>query len=455
MRYHGNYCGPNWSAGKHQGSVVSDVPAVDDFDDTCRLHDASYANHDDLLLADLHFAHQNFGKGIKRTAAAVAVGGQAAFRALDKFIPRISQIEKKMSLRGSKSTVVTKSVVPASSKKSRSVIEQVNVPATMGTVLRGGMSTTTKKSKDTISMDVQVCIGKPTGTTQSVIPELVAVQYLSPVALGNDEVQNMTRVYQYFRITQAQLHFRAIQATSVGGEVIVVADADPNYRPINTTGGTSFYQRALATKHSLLTPIWMSESMDLPVDAGWKLCDNSNSTTLEEFVSGVAYIYGDGNSAAATTGYFLVSMHIEFSGLRFNARNLISGSYLGLGVRLSLQTLAPVTNADVILVGTGFSTGDIYAVQVSATGATIGAGTTTTAWSVTSGAGTINFTIGGSSVLYGRASSSTQIALFITYDACTGGDSSDKLTHNLTSASISTFPACVVTQLRNSTQPTL
>lgn len=37
--YHGNYCGPNYSAGKFQTSVAnSDVPAVDAFDETCKRH---------------------------------------------------------------------------------------------------------------------------------------------------------------------------------------------------------------------------------------------------------------------------------------------------------------------------------------------------------------------------------------------------------------------------------
>ena len=101
MKYHGNYCGPNWSAGKHQGSVVSDVPAVDEFDETCKRHDAAYATNADLLSADINFALENFGKGVKRTIAAAAVGGQAAVRAIDKFIPKIYQSEK-MTLRGSK-----------------------------------------------------------------------------------------------------------------------------------------------------------------------------------------------------------------------------------------------------------------------------------------------------------------------------------------------------------------
>jgi len=461
MKYHGNYCGPGWSAGEYQNSVVSDVPAVDEFDDTCRDHDAAYATHGDLLHADLLFAHRNFGKGFKRSAAAVAVGGQAAIRAIDKYIPNIYQTKektsnKRMSFRGSKIQVARNGTVPAVNGRKKSLapdLKQVSAPAIFGTVLRGSTATSVKKDKDSISMEVQVCIGRPQAAVQSTVPEMIGLQYLSPVCMGNDEVQNMTRVYQHFRITRAALHFRAFQGTSQGGEVIVVADSDPNYRPINTGVQTTFYQRALSTKHSLLTPLWMSESMDLPVDSAWKVCDNSNSTTIEEFQSGVVYIYTDGSTSIP--GFFIINVSIEFSGLRFNSRNLISGSYQGLGTRQTLSNSAPVLNADVTLVGTGFTIGDIYALQVSSTSATFGTGNASTAWQISSGTGNIPYVIGGSNIVYARASSATQITLFVTYDSAVGGDTSDKLTYALAGAVGSTFPVCVLTQLRNSTQPTL
>jgi len=79
MRIHGNYCGPNWSAGREQSSVESSVPAVDDFDSTCKEHDAAYAIRKNMTQADNNFFHQNFGKGLVRTGAAIAVGAFGRF----------------------------------------------------------------------------------------------------------------------------------------------------------------------------------------------------------------------------------------------------------------------------------------------------------------------------------------------------------------------------------------
>ena len=79
--FHGNYCGPNYSAGKFQPSVAdSPVPAVDAFDETCKRHDAAYARGEDLRQADLRFFRENIGRSRKRTLAAMAVGLQGLLR---------------------------------------------------------------------------------------------------------------------------------------------------------------------------------------------------------------------------------------------------------------------------------------------------------------------------------------------------------------------------------------
>lgn len=461
MRYHGNYCGPNWSAGKEQSSIVSDVLPVDDFDQTCKQHDAAYATHNDLLAADLLFARQNFGKGGKRSAAAALVGGQAAFRAIDKFIPSFYQTKTNMSLRGAHKQQVTSHPKPGVSQKTHAPEafhgKPVEAAAAYGTVLRGNMSSTSKLGSDSIRMNVQVCIGRPAGPLFNTRPELIATQYLAPISLGNDEVQNMCRVYQHYRITQARLLFRAFQGTAASGEVIVVADSDPNYRPVNTGVSSNFYQRALSTKHSLMTPVWCSESMDLPVDSRWKVCDNANSSTLEEFQSGVVYIYADGNTNSP--GFFVVKMTIEFEGLRFNARNLISGSFLGMGTRVTILTSTTTVNAEatMTLVSAPATPGDLYSVQINTAGALFPAGVNESNYlllSTGSGSSTA-YVMNGSTLVYGRATSAGSIVLYTTYDAAIGSDNSDKLLFGQATSTQTNFPATIITQLRNSAQPSL
>lgn len=451
MRYHGNYCGPNWSGGQHQASVGSNVPPIDDFDNTCKVHDAIYAAGGDLDLADRTFVADNLAHlDPQRWLAAAAVGGQVLLRSVERLTTFHIPSTMKTHLRGASTPTPT-----VASQSARSPhLTQVSAPAALGSQIRGSGARTRNKTGNSVSLDVSVCIGRPLQATQTVVPEMLAVQYLMPVCLGNDEVQNMTRVYQNFRITRATIHFRPFQGTAAGGEVILVSNEDPNYRPVNTSGNASFYQRALTSKHSVLTPIWCPASMELAVDKRWKVCDNSNSTTLEEFCSGVVYAYSDGT--ALTVGYLLVDLSIEFEGLRFNSRNLLSGSFQGMGTRQTTTVPSLVSGSEVIMTGAGFTPGDLYAIQVSTSSMSLSVGlTASNMWAISSGTSTIPFTLTGSTLLYMRASTATAGLLYTTYDSAVGDDNSDKLLAATTNVSPSTFPTTLITQLRNSTQPGL
>ncbi|KAL3653322.1 hypothetical protein CASFOL_003003 [Castilleja foliolosa] len=54
---YGHYCGPNWSSGKDNGSLVWDKRPIDWLDFCCYCHDIGYDSHDqaELLKADLAF----------------------------------------------------------------------------------------------------------------------------------------------------------------------------------------------------------------------------------------------------------------------------------------------------------------------------------------------------------------------------------------------------------------
>lgn len=54
---YGHYCGPNWSSGKDNGSLLWDKRPIDWLDYCCYCHDIGYDTHDQakLLKADLEF----------------------------------------------------------------------------------------------------------------------------------------------------------------------------------------------------------------------------------------------------------------------------------------------------------------------------------------------------------------------------------------------------------------
>lgn len=70
IRGHGNWCGPNYSGGEFQGSVINNVVAIDGLDSQCKVHDGEYAtNGTNLAKADMKFA-----------IGSILEGGKAAIR---------------------------------------------------------------------------------------------------------------------------------------------------------------------------------------------------------------------------------------------------------------------------------------------------------------------------------------------------------------------------------------
>lgn len=97
MKIHGNYVGPNWSAGKHQPSVAfSDVEPIDEFDRSAQLHDRAYALGMDRKEADYKFFKENWGRGFTRSLSGLAVGAQGWLRSSKKnkkvrFMPAVKR----------------------------------------------------------------------------------------------------------------------------------------------------------------------------------------------------------------------------------------------------------------------------------------------------------------------------------------------------------------------------
>ena len=117
MYYHGNFCGPNYSAGKRQGSVrYGRVPAVDQLDWACKFHDDAYSKNRYLKRADQLFWRATKKGGVKAKLAGFAVGLQGLFR--KKETSSFKKIQKRIKLMPSRSRSRTRR--PHTPRRSRS-----------------------------------------------------------------------------------------------------------------------------------------------------------------------------------------------------------------------------------------------------------------------------------------------------------------------------------------------
>lgn len=244
MKYHGNYCGPGWSGGKAQDSVISSVPATDEFDESCKEHDKQYylkrvGLDVSLKEADKKFARINLASGNpKRMLAGALVGAQALLRSDDKtpIIKRrkrrnmVSQMEKymksdfyKMSHPTSKKSPAMRAAPKPSIPKKRGVQDtKVALPASY--TLNANLG----KPKITNGKDVTVLTHRGlmmtlTGSTTYG----VTTKHVNP---GKADVfpwaARLARSYDKYRFRRLKFIYRPVCATTQVGVVMLSFDYD-------------------------------------------------------------------------------------------------------------------------------------------------------------------------------------------------------------------------------------
>lgn len=259
MRYHGNYCGPNWSAGKHQPSVIdSNVPAVDEFDQTCLEHDAEYANFNDpnyeeevdLDEADQRFYQQNYGKSIKRTLAAVAVnmarrGGRkkpskkriakTVKKEVKKMVPRVRRMAKPRSL-----------MAPALAR-GRSQKRKRN------------LSFKSHKRGDQVILTGRDFYGAVTVTnTQKAGDTIVGGIDLNPQSFTNSRLAVFGKLYEKFQILNFTVEYKASCASTTNGSLVHYFHPDYYDSP---SGGAAAITIATSTNNYKEMQVWQNSSV--------------------------------------------------------------------------------------------------------------------------------------------------------------------------------------------------
>jgi len=309
MKYHGNYCGPNWSAGLHQPSVLSDVPSIDEFDETCRIHDAAYASGSDLLSADVAFTRANFGKGAKRTAAAAAVGVQAAVRAIDKFIPKIYPNKTKMTkngaLRGAKAQMSKKAPKNQSTPKQSTLS---TVPAAYGYTLRMQAPSIVRRG------NMAVITGSDYGGTVQVSNsnnyQPAASVFINPAYFQNAMLAAQARSFEKFRLKRGAVTYIPSVPTSTQGQIVMLSTSTVK-EPFLASGTTTFLGRALSQYNAVASPIWKEATIELAPSQEWSVVDALIDADLDDCIAEEVQVYGTCDSTL-DAGVLVFHYEIEF-----------------------------------------------------------------------------------------------------------------------------------------------
>jgi len=359
--YHGNWCGPGWSNGAYQPSVRGTMPAVDEFDETCRQHDFAYADNHNLRGADLLFARENLGRGLVRSLAAVGVGMQGLFRSYDEYYPTICQNQEEtmvtqvsQKLRGAASQKLaakkTPSKEPPGPRQANGLTVSA-VPTSIGTSIRAVKPYMTRSLTEgrIVGRDfIGTVEGQGVSTFGLGKSALLSPAYFSSTILGN-----LARSFERYRWNKLRVHYVPKVATTVTGQVILCSSKSVSEPCLSPEAGT-FLQRAMSQGNAVFSPLWAPTYIDIDCTGDWRLVDPASTSDLDDNIHEELQVFIQVN-AASQVGYLFAEYDVSFSEPIYQPHSTSIPIPTGPGVRTVLADAAGVnaTNDDWLLIDSG------------------------------------------------------------------------------------------------------
>lgn len=288
MKFHGQYCGPNWSDGKHQLSVAFGQPAVDELDQLCKDHDAVYATSTDpvdLAKADKAFALRALSLGWpKAVVAGIAVGAQAMYRAVDNYIAPNNTMTKnnrrtqavlapqyptmRLSLPGQRSAPPK----PTLNKRLAKMSATSTIPAAYTTTSRMDPPTSASGVDNGVCLKHRGLVSSFTGSTN-----FGASNWQVNPGMGSvfPWAAQLARSYDKYRFKKLRFEYRAVCPTTTAGVVMMSFDFDT----LDTLPTTKF-------EHAQTTPNVESNSyhnfaLDVKCDNVWRFTRQGAKTDVD------------------------------------------------------------------------------------------------------------------------------------------------------------------------------
>lgn len=382
FRLHGNYCGPGWSAGKWQTSVVSDVKPTDAFDATCKEHDAAYATGEDLRSADLRFARQNIlslnplqvfagvGVGLQGLGRTIGVlpshaGGEISdsttipteekFQPVEKFEMPVS---KSIRRRRNKILAKIEQVGQTINNQRSPTMEVVNrqrsrlarafapvqvtpAPVSIGNTLTASQPriVATRNGARVMCREFLTVVKNPLASSSY---QVAAIAPLHPMYYNGTVMANTARGYSLYRFNKVVVHFVTRQSTAQAGEV-VLAYSENVLEPLENGNGANFLSRVMTKGSAIIGPVWQNHTMNVVTDTKFRKVDAFNAADFNDNIAGEIQAY----SQALTTddlGYLIIDYDLEFQTTMFTPHGSSlplpgAGAYVNINVNTATTAL--------------------------------------------------------------------------------------------------------------------
>lgn len=356
MKYHGNYCGPNWSDAKRQQSVVGTTEPIDVFDRTCQTHDRHYALGNDLSMADSEFFRANFGVGLKETGAAIMVGAQNILRTIDNSIyntniqelltsatkqlsTNINMPQKpKQNLRGPKPQTMKPSMKSGGLSKNQGVTQVTTVPAAYGFSLRLG-APMVQRNGNTATIRGADYAGTVFASVSSLYTPAASV-LLNPIYFQNGMLGSLSRTYEKFRFIKATVEYIPSVPTSTQGQIIMTSTRTVK-EPFISSSSSTFLSRALSQGNAVATPIWKQDSIAIDCGNDWNVVDALIDPDLDDSIQEEVQVYST-CEATLNAGILILHYEIQFKDPLFTYHPTVIPCPVGNGSIVSFNDDTPV-----------------------------------------------------------------------------------------------------------------
>lgn len=339
MKFHGKYCGPNWSDGKVQSSVVGKQPPDDELDRACQEHDGVYAVVSDMNVpkdlknlireqadselitkaANLYSKKANIKAGL----VAVAVKGQKALGRYDKYNPmsfnhKLDNKFQPFSKPSCSADTMPKTNLkptPTSTKAITAAIKQAavmtpsngmnNSTVPVANAFRYKAKAPKMKGKgDTITLSHTGLLGTLHGNaTYGVESWYVNPGLIDTFPWGS----RVAKSFDKYKFTHLSFEYRALASTAVSGVVTMSFDFDAlDSDPL------SKYEQS-QTVPRVENQAYVSNVLNIKCDNLWRFTRQGtvSSSDLKTYDFGKFLISSYGSSTTSPIGEIFVNYTVE------------------------------------------------------------------------------------------------------------------------------------------------
>lgn len=359
---YGNYCGPYWSDGKYQASVVGNEKPIDELDRTCMVHDSVYALGGNLEEADFAFYNANIGRGVRRSVYGAAVGAQGLIRYGVRSAPNISNIlhrnittlpnMSKMTgtkLRGAAKAPARGQFTPNPPQTSSIGGVQITAPAAISNVFTA-QRTRTRSIKDGVHISGREFIAPVEGQGVSTFG-LGKAALLAPAYFYAGVLGQLCRAYQTYRWRKLVVHYIPKVSTNTTGQV-VLCSSENIVEPALQPEANTFLARAMVSGNGVMGPCWMPFKMEIECDSKYRHIDPTVNVDINDNVFAEVQCYSQ-VGVAQQLGYLWLEYEIELIKPMLTPHSTSLPLLTGPGQRITISDLNavnavanPVTVAD-------------------------------------------------------------------------------------------------------------